>query len=65
MKDLLKTNKDWNKHLKTMEYKLGDNPFRHSDNKPNEFPCIVVSFIASNVDGYKINHEFVYKGDFK
>lgn len=64
MKSYLKNITDLERHNKIMEQKLNNNPFKHSNNKPLEYPCVIISFITNNQSGFQINHEFVYKKDF-
>ena len=65
MKVLLKNKPAFIKHNFIMQEKLANVPHKKSDNVPQSFPCVVVSFITLGVNGHQINHEFVYLADFK
>ena len=65
MKYLLKKEKDFAKYNKSVESRLLNVKFLRCERTPKHYPCIAVSFINFGVNGYQINYEFVYKGDFR
>ncbi len=64
MKVLVKNKKQFNNHIKIMESKVSGVPHKTSKDEPAEYPCVVLSVVSTGVNGYIINHEFVYKSDF-
>ena len=64
MKVLIRNRKQFAQHNKTMEAKFIGVPFNVSTQTPENYPCIVISWAQTGVNGYSICHEFVYCNDF-
>ncbi len=64
MKTLIKNKNQLKKHNEMMGSKFAGTPYKNSRHEPTRYPCIVVSSINLDANGYTINHQFVYKDDF-
>ncbi len=64
MKVLVKNLKEFQSHNKTMENRVASAPYLPTHVEPADFPCMVVSYINTGVNGFMIKHEFVYLSDF-
>lgn len=64
MKVLIKNIKEFRRHNKIMEEKVTYAPYIPCEYEPLFYPCVVISYINTGVNGFMIKHEFVYKGDF-
>jgi hypothetical protein len=59
---LIKNSRAWIAHEKRMVDRLGSGAISYSD-KPTSYPVLVHSYISQDLNGYKINHLYVYPDD--
>jgi hypothetical protein len=59
---LIKNSRGWIAHEKRMVDRLGSGAISYSD-KPASYPVLVHSYISKDMNGYKVNHLFVFPED--
>lgn len=63
--NVLKSKKDWLKHLNIIKNKFNYAPYKIKSGEPKKYPCFVVSSINLGVNGYVAENLFIYKNDLR